>query len=232
MFTWKIEENKLNKERSKCGYSTFTFNAESISAEEKVEFIDRITNGALTYILNLATKYEEALLYGTIKKTNGNINSNSRKAWIKKNDIRGFISAGYDVGVIKFPYSLKQKTNVVFPERRIGSINTGSFGDRYNDFVDETFHRTLNSLADAERRYFYDHDEYALLQKEACDYIERFGTFGNIISYGANGVLLYSDNSDNANSRKLTTDELNAIIEKGKTVQATIDKLSEDKLIF
>ena len=240
MFTWKIEDNVLNTEIEKYKIrntydSQYCFMAEDErTREEKIEFVDSLTDGALTYLICLAKKFDEDKASGKLKVGEWNIvKKNSLLAWLKKNDTRALIEQRFCVGEI-YASSISSQYKLTFPVRSIENFNEKRHYDLYDDYAEETFHRVLLDLAKKEKKYFDEHDEYTLLEKEAYKTIDRFGTFGSIISIGSDGLLIYpeAEGAFGKRNRKLTVEELNAIIEKGKKVEALINELSEDPIKF
>ena len=237
MFTWKIEENKLNKERTMCKRNRYNgdycFDAEDVtSREEKIEFVDSLTDGALTYLINLAAKFEEDKANGKLKVGEWNyVKKNSLLAWLKRNDTRSMIDQRFEVGKV-FALSLSGKYRLTFPVREIESFNQKGGYDHYADYADEAFHRVLLDLANEEQKYFEEHDEYTLLEKEARKYIDRFGNFGTHLSIWSSKGLVISPEGDTDTDRKLTVEELNSLIEKGKKAEALISELSKDPIKY
>lgn len=228
MFEWKIDNYLLMNERkeraarmARCGFrSDNWFQKETeMSRDEKIAFIDGQTEGEMTYILGLGRKFEEErsnlpLAHGT------KVNTNSFKAWLKRNDTRNLFDREYNYGKLC-------SRNMAQLEASIYNINNRkkTSYDKYSDIVDEYFHRLLNKLADEEEQHYKEHNEYCKLEKEAHEYIKRFGSFGIKTFYRASeGVMVTTSSGE---ERKPTTEELSAIVNKGRKVEAYIQELSE-----
>lgn len=238
MFTWNIEDNALNTEREKFkirnSYNDqYCFMAEDeITREEKIEFVDSMTDGALTYLIALAKKFDEDKASGKLKVGEWNIvKKNSLLAWLKKNDTRTLIEQCFDVGKI-YASSISAQYKLTLPVRSIEDFNEKGGYDLYADYAEEAFHRVLLDLAKKEKEYFNEHDEYTLLEKEARKYIDRFGNFGAYLSIWSSKGLVISPEGDTDTDRKLTVEELNSLIEKGKKVEALISELSENPITY
>lgn len=218
MFTWNIEEMKLRNEVAQINYTRtrnrkYIFKCENeISREDKINFVDSLTDGKLSYILNLVNKFK--IDSPNIKVDDyGYPKTVSLKAWIKRNDTKytyKMIDDWYHYGRISF----------LNCERWIyDSFETRcSAWDTHCDYVDEIFHRQLYKCLDDENRYFKEQDEYEILKYKFRN--KNYNTtFGINISVWSSGKICVVDGD---NERDITIDEL-------KWLLAQYDKL--DKLV-
>lgn len=217
MFEWKVEDMKLMNENL---LSRTYFPCErTTSREDKIEFVDSLQDGKLSYILKLIDKFNEDSK--SMPKDNwGNVKTVSLKAWIKKNDTeygKPIIDDWYHYG----KYSLLSSERYIQSD----SDSKGS-GDIYNDFVDECFHRQLRECQRMEKRWFDEHDEYTILRKSVEKNIEKYGTtFGvSIIISSSNGLLI----GDFDNERKPSLEELKALNAKYEQLEKFIENLTKE----
>lgn len=222
MFEWKVEDLKLLEETKRGG--TFigderVFSCESkLTREEKIEFVDKITEGLLTYAINLLEKFEKEK--DNLKKDQfGNVKSISLQAWLRKNDERNFISADthWHFGMISY-YGIKR-----YIENN--PLTTKSYCNLYDDFVDEIFHRVLNRKLNEEKDYFREHDKYAVKRKRIREYERKYDTaFGVEMYMNSDRLFLRQDRAE----RDLTEEEIDDIISKYEQIDALIEKLTEE----
>lgn len=218
MFEWKVEEMALMNEKTKffLGKERI-FDCESEeSREDKIAFVDSMTDGKLSYLLSLIEKFEsekEALP----KDNYDNVKTVSLKAWVKRNDTK------YERPIIDDWYHYGKYT-ILRAERYIQSNSKGIY-ETYEDLVDECFHRQLLECKKEEEKYFAEHDEYSILKKK---YRERnhHTTFGVHICVWSSGRLTVSD--DNDNERDITIDELKELLAKYEQLDALVEKLTAE----
>lgn len=220
MFEWKVEEMTLMKNHTNAYrgiYKVTIFDCEnSVSREDKIAFVDNMTDGKLSYILSLIEKFN-ADKENLPKDKYGKVKTASLKAWVKRNDTR------YQQKVIDDWYQYG-KYNLLGCERYIQSDTKGQY-DYYEDLVDEIFHRQLMKCEGEERKYFREHDEYSILKKR---YREKNydTTFGVRICEWSTGILTIAD--DNDNERDITIDELKELLSKYEQLDALVKKLTEE----
>ena len=190
--------------------------------EEKIKFMDenipqlfgdkRYYDNVITYILNLFDKFQKEK--NTLLKTkSGEINTNSLRAWLHKNETRGFCDAVH-VGELYF----------IGAEHYIGE--TTMYSKVYNktvDIVDYWFQKILYKLANMEKDYFNDINPIACKIKIVEKFCQKYGYLNNIrvSSIGHNG-LKYLEKSwmDWTKYNPVTEPELDNII-------STYEKLEE-----
>lgn len=218
MFEWKVEEMKLLQERP-ITYTgkDFPFFCESATTkEDKIQFIDSITDGKMTYVINLVEKFiEDEILLAHNKY--GGINTNSLIAWLKRNDTRNIADRKYDYGRIWILGNKRYITRLVPTEK--------FYYDSMDDFINDIFHSALLSCRREEIQYYKSHDEYEILKKKFRN--RKYDTtFGVHIASRSNGQILICD--DNDNERDITIDELKLILEKQEELDKFIQKLSSE----
>lgn len=220
MFEWKVEEMALMNERGGIFLGKEKiFDCESeTSREDKIAFVDSMTDGKLSYLLSLIEKFDgekESLP----KDGYGNVKTVSLKSWIKRNDKK------YESPIIDdwFQYG---KYSILRLERYIQSSLKGRY-DTYEDLVDECFHRQLLVCKMEEKKYFEEHDEYSILINKVKEKSSRHNTtFGVHIVFRSGCKILIRD--DNDNDRDFTIDELKELLSKYAQLDALVEKLTAE----
>lgn len=155
-----------------CGeYKTELYKIEQeVSQQEKIDFIDNIKNGAMTYYINLFTKWvaEKDNLprqKGAYKDT---INTNSKKAWIRRNAKKLNMNS-IDIGTIYDDrlYYDRLRDNMTFDEQEKANL------------IDYYFHRLLIELERREMKYFKKHDSRCIKLEQFQVYIAKYGQIDN-----------------------------------------------------
>ena len=218
MFEWKVEKMKLMNEKSGLYLgSEKIFDCENeVSREDKIAFVDSMTDGKLSYLISLIEKFETEK-DKMPKDDYGNVKTVSLKAWIKRNDKK------YNRPIIDDRYH-HGHFSILRVERYIQDNRKGHY-EIYNDLADECFHRQLLECKREEEKYFAEHDEYSILKKK---FRERNydTTFGVIISTWSNGRITISDDSDN--ERDITIDELKDLLSKYEQLDTLVEKLTAE----
>lgn len=220
MFEWKVEEMTLMNKRGKIFFGKERiFDCESkTSREDKIAFVDSMTDGKLSYLLSLIEKFESEK-ESFPKNSCGNVKTVSLKAWVKRNDTK------YEFPVIN-DWCNYGKYTILGIERNIQSNSKGRF-ETYEDLVDECFHRQLLKCEIEEQKYFSEHDEQSILEKQLEEKIERNGTtFGLKIVTGSGGIKIGDFDSDE--TRKLTIEELKELLSKYEQLDTLVDKLTAE----
>lgn len=213
---WNVEEMKLLNEKANMHNKEKIYSCENIDRQEKIDFIDKIEDGKMSYLLNLFDKFESDK--ETLPKDNyGNVKTISLKAWLKKNDTLKTIDGDYKYGNIRF----------LGIDRWIANIDRKNNYDTYKDYVDECFHRVLKECEREEKRYFLEHDEYSILKQQLKDrdYHTSFGV--NISEWSGGKVCIYDDN-DNDNQREITIDELKLLLSKYEELDKLVEKITNE----
>lgn len=221
MFEWKVEDLKLLEETKRGG--TFigderVFSCESkLTREEKIEFVDKLYDGEMSYFIQLYEKFEKEK--EDLKKDQfGDIKTVSLKAWLKRNDLRNLIDNNYRTGEVRLGF--------FYNNRNIKSLNVKGMYDLYTDFVDEIFHKCLKECLKKEQIYFREHDEYSIKIQRINDYQKKYDT-----TFGVNEIWLSSDRiflRQDKSERDLTEEEIDDMIFKYEQIDALIDKLTEE----
>ena len=206
MFTWKMEELQLYKEcEGKPKTHIFECEAET-SREDKIAFVDSLTEGQLSYVLGLIDKLKEEKDTLALDQW-GDIKTVSLIAWIKRNDTK------YGSPIIS-TYSTYGMAKVLGIGRYIQNDD--------NDYVDKVFHAALVDCVEKEKGYFLAHDEYSILK-------ERFRKRGFTSTFGVK-IFDYSDKmvveDEEGQGRLITLEELKDLNAKCEQVQALIEKLT------
>lgn len=236
MFEWKVENNALNTERQRNCFgryiNRYIFRAESETSEEDmIAFIDSLTDGAMSYTIKLANKLDEDRKTMPVDRWK-DIKTVSLQAWLKRNDTRNVASrdsVGLGKVFIRFNPEIIT-TSVGFELRFIQNMYQKGGYDSHESYIAEAFHCVLDKLCYEEKKYFNEHDERAILERKAVNVLERYGSFGAHITWGSCGIRVCSNEEEKA--RKLTTEELNALVEKAERMDALYNELSQNPISF
>lgn len=224
MFEWKVEKMVLMKESNFVYYGRtkvkiYSFE-NSVSREDKIAFVDSMTDGKLSYLLSLIEKFnleKDTLPHRETMFGDSEVKTVSLKSWINRNDKeygRPIIDNRYHYG----------KYNILGCERYIQYEYKGTY-DCHEDLVDEVFHRQLIECERIEQAYFYEHDEYSILKQKFREKQQQYGTtFGVSIVTGSKGVHI----GDFDNRRDITIDELKELLAKYEQLDTLIEKLTDE----
>ena len=224
MFEWKAEEMVLMNNHADVyngRYKTTVYTCEgSVSREDKIAFVDRMTDGKLSYLLSLIEKFnadKDSLPKKDSMFGEPEVKTTSFKAWVKRNDTK------YPQNVIDDWYNYG-KYNLLGCERNIQSNTKGTY-DYYDDLVDEIFHRQLIECEREEQKYFHEHDEYSILKKKFREKYDQYRTsFGVRIVTGSCGVCV----GNGEVHRDITIDELKELLSKYEQIDALVEKITEE----
>lgn len=225
MFNWKVEEMVLMNQKDGffIGNEKIYDCERELSREEKIEFIDKMQNGKLSYILNLIEKFEKEKSSLKVDSI-GNIKTVSLKAWLKKNDTLSLVDNSYNYG--KF-YILGREGYIQYPDRE-------NHYDTFSDIVDELFHRQILKCVQMERKYFLDNDEYTILKRHIKSQYDKYSVgFGAHLGFCSDGnIYVYEDNDndedDDTKYREITMEELKDLSDKYAQLDALVEKISLD----
>ncbi|MBR0542466.1 MAG: hypothetical protein IJK26_09755 [Clostridia bacterium] len=163
----ELKYYKELKEVKKEDRLSYHFKDETaFSRNEKIAFVDALSDNRLSVVLSLAERCENDIKSGRIKVNpdTGVPRQLSIKAWIthrhaewlKENGDKPFpIDTFFDFGRIR-AYGDDRLTK---SNRYVYSLNTKATWDTEADFVDEVFREYLFKQAEAERKYFQESDE-------------------------------------------------------------------------
>lgn len=220
-FIWNIEDGVFYKEKidRNLDKHRLPFSIEyEVSRETKIKFVDDQQDGKLSYILELAAKFE-AEKADMPKDKWGYVKTVSLKAWIKRNDTRNLLDDDYHYGSIRF-FNLSNYSRYIY------DINTRATYDTFDDYVDEIFHRQLMECTKREREWYLAHDEYSILKKQFDDH--HYTTFGARIAFCSNGEILVVSEDDDEKKRPITLNELKELIAKNQQIDDLIAKLTAE----
>lgn len=222
-YKWNVEDMQLMNE--KCNIfigENKIYNIETeLSREEKIEFLDRMNEGKISYILNLADEFQNDK-DNLPKNRRGEISDISLKEWLEKNDNRSLVYTGkISIGTI----NLLNYTR--YSGRHIQDINIISASDVYCDFVDSLFHRQLEICEKQEKKYFREHDNYSILSQKISDNIDKYHTAFGLDIWQRSGRLFFKDNNDYC-ERNLTLDELKVLNKAFNKLSRTVDNITRD----
>lgn len=214
-FKWNVEEQKL-RELSNIEISCL---AGTYTTQEKMDAIDTYGNfkHKFTEVLEKAKLFEEQKL--TIKhtitrtwsgNTNINYNTNSFKAWCRRNGLK-------EDGRFPFDYSHDIYIKYIYDFRDVEYLKRQ---------VDEIFRSMLIKLRREEEIYFKEHDSYWILTNEVMKISRRYASpKGSNISFCSDGtILVHEDEEDYDKYHIATIEEL----EKLKEFYKGIDKLTKE----
>lgn len=203
----------------------YKFKAENeMSLDEKADFVDSFNDGKLTKIAKLAIQYDKDFADGVIKSRmdylgNKMYNINSFAAWLKRNDTDSVVS--HDTDVIGRTYI----NNV--------SVYLHNYTKKAPDIINAAFHNLLHKLADNERVYFCEHDEYEIAKQRLRDSNIAPMLVDLITSSDGTIKLSSPDDEWGKNRKKITLDEINEILtaadKVAEYIQTTRASLSMNK---
>ena len=219
MFDWKVENMALMNEYGflRMGNEKIYSCETQLSREDKIAFVDQMQDGKLSYILNLAEKFNNDKDGLPKDKYFNNVKTVSLKSWIKRNDTRKLVDNTIDYGKIFF----------VKTHRSIENINRKGNYDTYEDYVDEVFHRQLKECESEEKKYFLEHDEYSILKKQLRD-VKHNTTFGVHLGFCSDGSIYLYDENDHDKERDITVDEIKLLLSKYEELDRYIEKISAE----
>lgn len=217
MFEWKVEEMKLMNDckMNVDGRMRYSFE-NNISIGDKIQFVDSMNNGELSYVLELVEKFNKER-ESLPKDGRGNVKTVSLKAWLKRNDPKRMCDSSYNYGEI---YLLRTR-------RSIYRLGYGNNSETFNEYVDDVFHEQLNKCKRKEEVYFLEHDEYSVFKRKFKEYCDIYRTtFGVHISFWGGGKVCVCD--DNGNERDVTIDELKVLLSKYEELDRLVEKITEE----
>lgn len=230
-YKWNVEDMQLMDEKCNVfiGIEKIYDAENKLSREEKIEFLDKMNDDKISYMLKLADKFQEDKdklskdEYGFYKNT-------SLRAWLKKNDYREIVDTSKPyIGSI----TLVGYDSFGCGRRNIQNINLKATRDSYEDFVDELFHRQLKECEKQEKQYFnkyyyykHEHDEYRILSKKVSDYIYKYDiSFGKEIWHSGDRLFFKDRQTDD--ERDLTMDELKVLEAAFEKIKDTMDEIKK-----
>ena len=183
-----------------------------ITTKDKIKFIDIMKNGIATYFINLFTLWVNEK--NSLPKQKGRmntINTNSKIAWIKRNDTQQQIGTSYGVGMIRDNKSYIRMLN-----------DNMTFDDKDKElFINFYFHQLLIELEISERKYFKETDSRMIKLRQLTEYINKYGQLNNNIK--VNDILWNGDENIEEN-------DIDYLIEKYKEIEKVFTKVSNEVL--
>lgn len=222
MFKWNVEDMVLLNQKGGIfiGREKIYDCENTLSREEKIEFIDKMQDDKLSYLLGLLKKFDEEkvnLKYDAM----GYLKTVSLKAWLKRNDSKHIVDDWYKYG----NFTLLGLT------RNIEKYNSKGNYDIYEDFVDELFHRQLKRCEEKEMQHFLNHDEYTVLKRKIKEKYQTYNTsFGAYLGFSSNGKV-YVYNENDSNKREITIEELKELLYKYEQLDNLVEKLTQETSI-
>lgn len=224
MFEWYVQVMELMNEKSNIYINDEKiYKAENkLSREEKIEFLDKMNDDKISYMLKLADKFQEDK-DKLSKDEYGFYKNASLRAWLKKNDYRNIVDTSKPyIGSI----TLVGYDSFGCGRRNIQNINLQAKDDCRKDFVDELFHRQLKKCEKQEKQYFNEHDEYKILSRKVSDYMYKYNiSFGKEI--WQRGDRLFFKDSQSYLERDLTFDELKVLEAALEKIKDTMDEITK-----
>lgn len=221
MFEWNVEDMSLLNEKCKfyIGKNRIYACEDKVSREDKIEFLDRMNDGKMSYLVDLINKYnkeEESLPhdgYGYVKCV-------SLKAWIRRNDPKGLVDKNCHYGHFSF-LGVERFIQLSYKQ----NYNQKGYHDAYGDLVDECFHRQLVRCEKMEKEYFETHDEYCSLKRQFKEFAQTYHTtFGVEAAFSSDGTVSIGDGE--GKFRDITILELKELIGKYEQLEALINELA------
>ena len=224
---WNVKNYKYYNEilENNIKYTfEYKFKDEDIfNIDEKIKFLDYVSENKFSYLFNLINKYE--IYY---KNKNHKITKEELKEWIEWNDSEYIFKNDKnilcdEIGDYSFLnyYSNIQNGFILVNNNKL-------YGKRYNedtereDFINEMFHRTLVYCSAKERDYYYCEDEYGIKVKEIKKYIDKYSRY----KFGFN--FRKSKNIIKLNGEKATLEQCNKIINYYKELDEFVKSLNID----
>lgn len=144
---------------------------DEITMAEKIDIIDTLVDLPISSVIDLIKKFVEDYESGIIKKAPCNyydniVNTNSLKAWIKRNNAERNISTD---GILRYLTVRTNICNFILDKWR-DTITTPE------SFVDAAFHSLLNILKEKEEKYYFENSEENAYIGKVCDLVGKYCT--------------------------------------------------------
>ncbi len=212
-----------------------------IPMAEKIDIINTLVDLPISYLLNLISKfvvdYESGLIKDAPPASYQKLNTNSLRAWIKKNDKEGVLEYSGRIDYIEVKTNI---TNFLTPMKLTGYVSD------LESLVNAAFHNLLDSLREEEEKIYWEMDEENIYIGEVCDLICKYDKWsrllGNSFSIEAKkdcnsmkNTIFIVDRGHNYTKRALSIEEieslekcLNAIEKDYQQSLDRIQKLEEE----
>lgn len=229
MFEWKVENLKLKNtvhNKNITGDTKYKFPQEfNTSREDKIQFVDSMTKGNLSYLLNLISLWENEK-QDLCTDWSGNVKTISLIAWCKRNDPRRLIDTKHRYGDYEILGCI----------RSIENSHRCYHYDTYADLVDETFHRQLLKCLEQEKEYFLKTDPYETAKSTIRTYHEKYHTTFDIPLVFCRDNIIKLQNGDNhIPDLEISPEQCIVMLELFRKLDTEIMKLSDialDKFYF
>lgn len=216
-YTWNVEDYKLMKERNN---KTIRWENEVIfedvfrySEAEKIAFVDSMTDGKLTKIVNAINAYKKDS--DTIKKDDwGYPKKNSLNAWIKRNKFDDVIDTNFSSG----------EFTIFGMKRTLWNANEKYSYDNLANVVDEAFNRTLHYLAKEETKHYNNNDPYMIKFKA----VRNHPYTGAVVDYGYSSSGEIFINDEDGNRRNLTVEDMDKLLEAADKIKEYAEKIRSE----
>ena len=174
-FIWNVEDYVLKNDKERQGKSFEIFTVENqINRDDKIAFIDSQTHKQMSDLLILYDQFQKEKDH-IRKEANGEYKFNSLKNWYTKNASRYLDWSEYDLQFYS-PF-----------DRTIYDLMHRGPYDKYDDIVDEAFHKILCNLYRKEEAYYTTHNEYDVLKNKLIN-SNIFPLIGFEYWYGTDGI--------------------------------------------
>ena len=178
MFNWYVEEMKLLTMPHVGEFFDWEFACEAeVSFEDKLEFVDRMQEGKLTYFYEMVKGFGEAIP-SMQKSDSGEPTDYAKKAWVRANDTTELLCRVTDShGSYGDFHLLGAKVNLFTYHSHIETKGKAL----EESFINSLFHRQLEKCKDMEYDYFYGQNKTVqFLDEFSCKYRDhRIGYIGN-----------------------------------------------------
>ena len=162
-----------------------------ITMDEKIEIINSIVDLPISYVLDLIKKFVEDYEAGIVKKAPRTsyyniVNTNSLKAWSKRNDIEGALDYEGDLSYLGVRTNICSFLNIGW--RRTSTPES---------FVDNVFHSLLDLLKKKEEIYYWENSEENAYIGKVCDLICKYKKWSHL-----SGKSFYIEEKKDSQSMK------------------------------
>ena len=205
---YKIEKLKImNMTRIKKNSENKTIYSieEDANYSDKIAFINKIKDGNATYLINIISLWEnERENLPRQRGDTSRINTNSKKAWIKRNDSKKLIDYEYSIGKIKGFYHRFLWDDLKFNK---------------HEFIDEWFHNILIDLEKKEKQWFREHD---IRQVKLTKLKNLIGTYGQIKGNRKINDICWNGDED------ISEEDIDFLIMEYEKLAKVMDEISEE----
>lgn len=230
MFNYKISDLKLmNADNTYLQLLTV-----SISAQDKIAFIDEKKNGYASKLLKVKQAFEADSENGLIKFRTDvweNVvpNTNSLKAWINKvPEAKKVLNSGNLTSSWTGRLNYNNHMDIVTIYSDFHHIDEVSTYFVFPEIVDEMFYNLLSELRTEEVKYFKEHDKYEVNKSRVREYLNKYHVIFNYKSIitSASGEM-YVTNGTCEDKTPITLEQLNDLLDKYRQLDELVETLSK-----